>query len=93
MRIFRHIFVGGKAKIRRRAVALQGFLTQSPAKFDEKKCMNPYVDRFLLCAEYTVTGIAYAGNYVLILIKTLIHNAGININVRVSRLDSFNALR
>ena len=21
-------------------------LTQSPAKFDEKTCMNPYVDRF-----------------------------------------------
>ena len=46
VRIFRHNFVGGKAKIRRRAVALQGFLTQSPAKFDEKTCMNPYVDRF-----------------------------------------------
>ena len=48
MRIFRHNFVGDKAKIRRRAVALQGFLTQSPAKFDEKTCMNPYVDRFLV---------------------------------------------
>ena len=47
VRIFRHNFVGDKAKIRRRAVALQGFLTQSPAKFDEKTCMNPYVDRFL----------------------------------------------
>ena len=47
VRIFRHNFVGGKAKIRRRAVALQGFLTKSPAKFDEKTCMNPYVDRFL----------------------------------------------
>ncbi|MCR4889201.1 MAG: hypothetical protein K5979_08515, partial [Ruminococcus sp.] len=46
-RIIRHNFVGDKAKIRRRAVALQGFLTQSPAKFDEKTCMNPYVDRFL----------------------------------------------
>ena len=46
VRIFRHNFVGDKAKIRRRAVALQGFLTQSPAKFDEKTCMNPYVDRF-----------------------------------------------
>ena len=23
-------------------------LTQSPAKFDENKCMNPYVDRFLV---------------------------------------------
>ena len=22
------------------------FLTQSPAKFDEKTCVNPYVDRF-----------------------------------------------
>jgi hypothetical protein len=43
VRIFRHNFVGGKAKIRRRAVALQGFLTKSPAKFDEKACMNPYV--------------------------------------------------
>ena len=47
VRIFRHNFVGGKAKIRRRAVALQGFLTRQPAKFDEKTCMNPYVDRFL----------------------------------------------
>ena len=46
VRIFRHNFVSGKAKIRRRAVALQGFLTKSPAKFDEKTCMNPYVDRF-----------------------------------------------
>ena len=46
VRIIRHNFVGDKAKIRRRAVALQGFLTQSPAKFDEKTCMNPYVDRF-----------------------------------------------
>ena len=47
VRIIRHNFVGDKAKIRRWAVALQGFLTQSPAKFDEKTCMNPYVDRFL----------------------------------------------
>ena len=47
VRIIRHNFVGDKAKIRRRAVALKGFLTQSPAKFDEKTCMNPYVDRFL----------------------------------------------
>ena len=46
VRIFRHNFVGGKAKIRRRAVALQGFLTLSPAKFDEKTCMNPYMNRF-----------------------------------------------
>ena len=45
--IFRHNIVSDKAKIRRRAVALQGFLTQSLAKFDEKTCMNPYVDRFL----------------------------------------------
>ena len=36
-----------KAKIRRNAVAFQGFLTQSSAKFAEKMCMNPYVDRFL----------------------------------------------
>jgi hypothetical protein len=48
VRIFRHNFVGGKAKIRRRAVALQGFLTKPPAKFDEKTCMNLYVDRFLI---------------------------------------------
>ena len=48
VRIFRHNFVGDKAKIRRRAVALQGFLTQSPAKFDENTCMNPYMDRFLV---------------------------------------------
>ncbi len=47
VRIFRHNFVGDKAKIRWWAVALQGFLTQSLAKFDEKTCMNPYVDRFL----------------------------------------------
>ena len=47
VRIFRHNFVGDKAKIRRRAVALQGSLTQSTAKFDEKTCVNPYVDRFL----------------------------------------------
>ena len=25
-----------------------GAITQSPAKFDEKTCVNPYVDRFLL---------------------------------------------
>jgi hypothetical protein len=35
-----------KAKIRRNAVAFQGFSTQSSAKFAEKMCMNPYVDRF-----------------------------------------------
>jgi len=54
VRIIRHNFVGDKAKIRRRAVALQGFLTQSPAKFDEKTCMNPYVDRFLFHREGAV---------------------------------------
>ena len=35
-----------KAEIRRNAVAFQGFSTQSSAKFAEKMCMNPYVDRF-----------------------------------------------
>ena len=30
VRIIRYNFVGDKAKIRRRVVALQGFLTQSP---------------------------------------------------------------
>ena len=59
VRIFRHNFVGDKAKIRRRAVALQGFLTQSPAKFDEKTCMNPYVDRFLFPVSYSVIVILY----------------------------------
>ena len=38
MRIFEHNFVADKAKIRRRAVARQGFLTQSAAKFAEKTC-------------------------------------------------------
>ena len=47
MRIFVHDFVADKAKIRRRAVARQGFLTQYAAKFAEKTCAYAYEDRFL----------------------------------------------
>ncbi len=47
MRIFEHNFVADKAKIRRRAAARQGFLTQYAAKFAEKTCAYAYEDRFL----------------------------------------------
>ena len=47
MRIFEHNFVADKAKIRRRADARQGFLTQYAAKFAEKACAYAYEDRFL----------------------------------------------
>ena len=47
VRIFEHNFVADKAKIRRRAVARQGFLTQSAAKFAEKTCAYACEDRFL----------------------------------------------
>ena len=47
MRIFEHNFVADKAKIRRRAVARQEFLTQSAAKFAEKTCAYACEDRFL----------------------------------------------
>ena len=46
VRIFEHNFVADKAKIRRRAVARQGFLTQSAAKFAEKTCAYACKDRF-----------------------------------------------
>ena len=46
MRIFVHNFVADKAKIRRRAAARQGFLTQYAAKFAEKTCAYAYEDRF-----------------------------------------------
>ena len=46
VRIFEHNFVADKAKIRRRAVARQEFLTQSAAKFDEKTCAYACEDRF-----------------------------------------------
>ena len=46
VRIFEHNFVADKAKIRRRAVARQGFLTQSAAKFAEKTYAYAYEDRF-----------------------------------------------
>ena len=69
--IFRHNFVSDKAKIRRRAVALQGFLTQSLAKFDEKTCMNPYVDRFLLPSALRETLIVH----LFVVIHFLIRNA------------------
>ena len=47
VRIFEHNFAANKAKIRRRAVARQGFLTQSAAKFAEKTCAYACEDRFL----------------------------------------------
>ncbi len=47
MRIFEHNFFADKAKIRRRAAARQGFLTQYAAKFAEKTCAYAYEDRFL----------------------------------------------
>ena len=47
VRIFEHNFVADKAKIRRRAVARQGFLTQSAAKFAEKTCAYACEDRSL----------------------------------------------
>ena len=50
MRIFEHNFVADKAKIRRRAVARQEFLTQSAAKFAEKTCAYACEDRFLFVA-------------------------------------------
>ena len=46
VRIFEHNFVADKAKIRRRAVARQKFLTQSAAKFAEKTCAYACEDRF-----------------------------------------------
>ncbi len=48
MRIFVHNFDADKAKIRRRAAARQGFLTQYAAKFAEKTCAYAYEDRFLI---------------------------------------------
>ena len=48
VRIFEHNFVADKAKIRRRAVARQEFLTQSAAKFAEKTCAYACEDRFLV---------------------------------------------
>ena len=47
VRIFEHNFVADKAKIRRRAVARQEFLTQSAAKFAEKTCAYACEDGFL----------------------------------------------
>ena len=54
MRIFEHNFVADKAKIRRRAAARQGFLTQYAAKFAEKTCAYAYEDRFLYCGKRNV---------------------------------------
>ena len=51
VRIFEHNFVADKAKIRRRAVARQGFLTQSAAKFAEKTCAYACEDRFFIYSE------------------------------------------
>ena len=47
VRIFEHNFVADKARIRRRAFARQGFLTQSAAKFAEKTCAYACEDGFL----------------------------------------------
>ncbi len=55
MRIFEHNFVADKAKIRRRAAARQGFLTQYAAKFAEKTCAYAYEDRFLIYAAKIIT--------------------------------------
>ncbi|MCR5110807.1 MAG: hypothetical protein K6B38_07840, partial [Ruminococcus sp.] len=77
-RIIRHNFVGDKAKIRRRAVALQGFLTQSPAKFDEKTCMNPYVDRFLNEKPYSRIPIMLYGLSLFIPLPPSVPTAGGN---------------
>ncbi len=52
MRIFEHNFVADKAKIRRRAAARQGFLTQYAAKFAEKTFAYAYEDRFLYMLYY-----------------------------------------
>ena len=60
MRIFVHDFVADKAKIRRRAAARQGFLTQYAAKFAEKACAYAYEDRFLLSLHFRNAGIFYA---------------------------------
>ena len=63
MRIFEHNFVADKAKIRRRAAARQGFLTQYAAKFAEKTCAYAYEDRFLyvksyhILSEFSIVGI------------------------------------
>ena len=46
VRIFEHNFVADKARIRRRAFARQGFLTQSAAKFAEKTCAYACEDGF-----------------------------------------------
>ena len=46
VRIFEHKFVADKARIRRRAFARQGFLTQSAAKFAEKTCAYTCEDGF-----------------------------------------------
>ena len=42
-----HNFDADKAKIRRRADARQGFLTQYASKFAEKTCAYAYEDGFL----------------------------------------------
>lgn len=48
---------------------------------------------FLLCTEYTVTGITDTGNDVVILIKSLIHNACVDLNVRMCLSDCIYAFR
>ena len=51
VRIFEHNFVADKARIRRRAFARQGFLTQSAAKFAEKTCAYACEDGFSVSGE------------------------------------------
>ena len=67
VRIFEHNFVADKAKIRRWAVALQGFLTQSAAKFAEKTCAYACEDRFLC---FSKTSCFSLGFYVCSELKT-----------------------
>ena len=56
VRIFEHNFVADKAKIRRHAVARQGFLTQSAAKFAEKTCAYACEDWFSMRGRYPWNG-------------------------------------
>ena len=67
MRIFVHNFDADKAKIRRRADARQGFLTQYAAKFAEKTCAYAYEDRFLYSAAFRSEYAALFGFYGLLL--------------------------
>ena len=78
MRIFEHNFVADKARIRRRAFARQGFLTQSAAKFAEKTCAYACEDGFSL------TGGKCRG-IIIVLRKSI--RGGINMSKTQLRLD------